>query len=113
MDELSLDQLLEWESYDRLDPIGTWRDDFRMAYLASTVTNLTISVHGKKGAKMTAPVDFMPEWDIIKTEDVPKQSVQEMKDIFLGIVSAHNKQVKGEISNTKPPRRLTSNTKGL
>ena len=87
-------QISEWEAYDKIDPIGTWREDFRMAYLSSLITNLVISVHGKKGAKTTTPIDFMPDWTG-EGKEPKKQSTEEMKQILLGIASAQNKKVKG------------------
>jgi hypothetical protein len=92
-------QISEWEAYDKIDPIGSWREDFRMAFLSSLITNLVISVHGKKGAKTTSPVDFMPNWT--GEEKEPKrQSTEEMKQILLGIASTQNKRVRGL---DKPP----------
>jgi len=67
LNELTSVQLSEWEAYDRLDPIGEWRADFRMAYLSIIVTNIARAVYGTKGTKMTVPLDFMPEWG--KEED--------------------------------------------
>jgi hypothetical protein len=96
--------LSEWEAYDRIDPIGTWREDFRMAYLSSLVTNLVISVHGKKGAKTTSPMDFMPDWGDEKSKEPKKQSVEEMKEILLGIAKMQNKRV--GIQNRPPSKKL-------
>jgi hypothetical protein len=103
LDQLTSKQISEWEAYDRIDPIGTWREDFRMAYLSSLITNLTISVHGKKGAKTTSPIDFMPEWDkdAIKLGK-PTQTVEEMKQILLGIAKTQNRK-----PGSKPPVRKT------
>ena len=89
-------QLNEWEAYDRLDPIGTWRDDFRMAYLSMIVTNLVKAVHGKEGDKMAIPMDFMPDW--IRGEEEVKetgQTVEEMKQIMMGIAKASKKRKPG------------------
>lgn len=105
---LTITQLEEWEAYDKIDPIGSWREDFRMAYLASTITNLTISVHGKQNAKMTAPSEFMPEW--VGEEEPRIQSVEEMKEIVLGISKFINKK---KIDNLTPPKRSVAKTKGL
>ena len=96
----------EWEAYDRLDPIGTWRDDFRMAYLSSLITNLTISVHGKKGAKATNPIDFLPEWGEHKESRVVESSkplAEQIKEIF-GAMAKKNK-VKEELSKRPPVKR--------
>lgn len=98
----------EWEAYDRMDPIGTWREDFRMAYLSSLITNLTISVHGKKGAKQTTIMDFMPKWDSLGDEkEVKVQSVEDMKKALLEIAGAQNKKEARKKANiNKPPINL-------
>jgi hypothetical protein len=85
---LSLKQIQEWEAYDKLDPIGTWREDFRMAYLSSTITNLAISVHGKKGAKLTNTIDFMPDWMRDVNAEAEKQSPEEMKLILTALMES-------------------------
>jgi hypothetical protein len=108
--ELTSRQLSEWEAYDRLDPIGTWRDDFRMAYLAAQMTNLTIAVHGKKGAKQVSTIDFMPNWDEEKIIEPKKQSVEEMKSIILGIANAQNKKMAVQ---QKRSNKVQGLTKGL
>jgi hypothetical protein len=95
LDHLTSVQLSEWEAYDRLDPIGTWREDFRMAYVSSLITNLAISIHGKKGTKPMNIMDFMPKWDSQEPENtvVKQQSVEEMKKALLQIAQAQNKKV--------------------
>ena len=108
MDLLTSDQLSEWEAYDRLDPIGTWREDYRMAYIAAILTNLTIAVHGKKGAKQAELRSFMPNWSGEEEYKAP-QSVEEMKEVFKAIVQASKEaQKKNEILKKKqhtPPTK--------
>jgi hypothetical protein len=106
LDLLSFDQLNEWEAYDKIDPIGTWREDFRMAYLASIVTNLTIAVHGKQGAKAKTAIDFMPDWSGDPKEPV-KQSVDEMIAIMTAVAGASNKKLERDKKLGIQPR--TSN----
>lgn len=100
MDQLTSYQLSEWEAYDRIDPIGSWRDDFRISYIASLLTNLVIRVHGKKGAKLTEVKEFLFDWsgEIRKGELTKKQSPEEMKAIMMAIAAGQNKRVGG---NTK------------
>jgi hypothetical protein len=81
MNEITSEQFSEWEAYDRLDPIGKWREDFRLAYLCSMVTNLVISVHGKKGTKMTSPIDFMLDWDMTKIQEENKVFATENEEL--------------------------------
>jgi len=92
LDQLTSSQLSEWEAYDKIDPVGTWRDDFRMAYLSSIVTNLVLSVHGKPGVKSKAPIDFMPDWDEDKEKVVKKQSIEEQKDILLALAGGRTRK---------------------
>jgi hypothetical protein len=107
LDQITSRELSEWEAYDRLDPIGSWREDFRMAYLSSLITNLTISVHGKKGAKHTEVVDFMPDWSGEKANEPKKQTVEQMKEMLLGIAQAQNKKVMMEKKSTVPKQNKT------
>lgn len=93
MDHLSSFQISEWEAFDRLDPIGSWREDFRMAFTAATATNLAIAVNGKKGAKRFAPIDFMPKWDSEGVAEIKQQTTEEMKDILISIAKDHNKRI--------------------
>jgi hypothetical protein len=92
LEELTSEQISEWEAYDRLDPIGTYREDFRMAVIASQMTNLMIQAHGKKGSKLTDTADFMPKWGEDTT--TPKvQSMEEIKKALMSIASTHNKSI--------------------
>lgn len=95
LNELTSVQLSEWEAYDRLDPIGEWRADFRTASLISKVVNIAQAIWGKKGVEMTAPINFMPEWDKDEEEIIePKrQSIGEMKQILLGMTGIQNRKV--------------------
>ena len=104
LDQLTSKQISEWEAYDKLDPVGTWREDFRLAYLSSLVTNISIKVHGKSGAKLTQPLDFMLEWGKEK-EEIVQQSVEQMKEFMLNFARNQNRRVKLEVVNTRPPRK--------
>lgn len=91
MDELTSFQLSEWEAYDKLEPIGEMRSDFRMANIMSLINNLAIAIHSKSTQK-TTPLDFMPKWDeeeqrVVKEE--PAMDPEEIKRIFMSL-SGHN-----------------------
>ena len=104
LDHLTSAQLSEWEAYDRLDPVGTWREDFRMANIICYIVNTARSIHGKKGIKMTTPIDFMPQWDEEGERDTVKtQSVEEMKQILLGLGKMKFKKIESreELTNKK------------
>ncbi len=113
LDYLTAFQISEWEAYDRIDPLGTWMENYRLAYLSSLLTNLTISTHGKKGAKFTTPMDFMLDWDLGKDKPIKQQSAEEMKEILLGLADTINKDSKKqrlmEDLNKRPPRRFRTN----
>jgi len=88
--ELTSTQLAEWEAYDKIDPIGEWRSDFRISYLTWIVTNLAIQIHGKKGAEQTKIDDFILKWDAGEKEE-KVQTVEDMRNVLLGIAARQNK----------------------
>lgn len=100
MDQLTSAQLSEWEAYDRLDPIGTWRDDYRMAVLDSLIVNIVSRLYAKKGhtPKEVTPTEFMPNWSGEK-KIAKRQSVEDMKQALLSIAKSVNKRVAAN-----PPR---------
>ena len=106
LNELTSVQLSEWEAYGRLDPIGEWRADFRMAYLCTIVTNIARKVHGEKGAKMAVPLDFIPEWGKEDEELIvqTKQTAEEMRQLMLAITKTQNGKTKKK-KRTTPPKR--------
>jgi len=81
---------MEWEAYDKIDPIGAWREDFRMAKSISEMVNVAICVNSTKGkkVKLTTPLEYMPKWDVSAPEEKKEQTVEEMKEILLGMFSA-------------------------
>ena len=94
MDNLTSAQISEWQAYDRIDPIGKWRDDFNTASIESLLINVVNKLYAKKGStpKVTTAIDFMPNWSGEKEE--PKvQSVEEMKRTLLSIAQQHNKNI--------------------
>lgn len=100
-------QLSEWEAYDRLDPMGSWTDDFRMARLMTLIMNIVRSLYPKKGHKpeMVTPDEFMPNWLGEEQEAIIKQQdPEEMKQIFQALVRAQNKK---KVLHNNPPSKLT------
>lgn len=101
MDQLTSAQLSEWEAYDRLDPIGKWRDDYSFAVLNALIVNIVNKLYGKGKGKQYTPNDFMPNWSGEK-KSVRTQSVEEMKQSLLNIA---------KIANTRKRRTpITSKT---
>jgi hypothetical protein len=102
LDELTGEQINEWEAYDRIDPIGTWTEYFRMACLESIITNLAIGIHGKEGTKLTSPMDFMPDWAKgEEKQEIKQQSVESMKELLMGIAEIQNKKFDNIIKKPK------------
>ncbi|MDH7604842.1 MAG: hypothetical protein QHH13_08090 [Melioribacter sp.] len=108
--------MAEWEMYDRMDPIGERRADFRMAELASLIVNIAIKwAAGKKPVKLMEITDFIPQWDVTapKQIDVKKQSTEEIKKALLEIANAHNKKDKIKKRGiNKPPANLIKKKNG-
>lgn len=97
LDELTSEQVSEWIAYDQLDPIGTWREDYRHAALCSLITNFVRSIYGKKGqVEFTKYSEFMPEWDAGKRykEEVKEQTVEEQKAAIMRIADAFGRKEK-------------------
>lgn len=81
MDSLTSVQLSEWEAYDRIDPIGTWREDYRMAAIQATLTNIhnVLNTEEGKTPTQTTPSDFMPIWDKVEREKISKEAEEDKK----------------------------------
>lgn len=82
-------ELAEWEAYDRLDPVGTWRDDYSMASLQALVVNIVSHLYVKKGhqPKTVSPLDFMPDFSGEISEIRKKQELKKMKQQLLIIAN--------------------------
>ena len=104
LSQITSAQLSEWEAYDRLDPIGSWRHDFNHAQLISTITNIASAIHHEEGKEptMTTAGDFMPIWDKEErkklekkreVEQIKRQSAEDMKSMLMSIANVHNKKV--------------------
>lgn len=98
MEQLTSAQFSEWEAYDKIDPIGSWREDFRMANLAALITNIANSLYGEKGkTKTVTPLDFMPDWaGDKKKKQQQKPDHERFKQILMGVAAAQNKKVMAE-----------------
>jgi len=113
LDQLTSIQLSEWEAYDTLDPIGTWRTDYNFASFQSLFINIIRSLYPKDGVEpeMTTAVDLMPVWDRAARKAVeekrPKQSVDDMKSVLMSLADSANKREerKEAIKNHPPPKR--------
>jgi predicted Zn-dependent protease with MMP-like domain len=101
-------QLSEWEAYDRIDPIGTWRADFRGAKLESLILNIVNQLYAEKGKKpvVTTALDFMPDWIGDKVDDKKVSTPEDILALFRGIASTQKKKKE---PNTKPPTKRAKN----
>jgi hypothetical protein len=109
LDQLTGPQIAEWEAYNKIDPIGEWRNDFRGAKLESLIINIVQQLYAKKGHSpiVTTPIDFMPDWLGEKEIGPKKQSVEEMKEILLSFARRQNKEVERQGSMaTRPPSKF-------
>lgn len=86
LEQLTAQQLAEWEAYNVLDPIGEHRDDARMGILASTFANIAASALGGKKGKTFKPEDFIPKWD--GKGKSTTQTVDQMRDVLMGMSSS-------------------------
>lgn len=98
LDEITSDELSEWEAFDRIEGIGDWKEDYRLAFLSSLFVNVNRRIHDKKGSKMTTPEDFLITWgaDRLQKEDnaTQQQSMEEMKNILFSMASKQKKTKK-------------------
>ena len=108
MDQLTSVQLSEWEAYSRIDPIGSWREDFRVAQLQSLIMNIVNVLYSKKGIRpaITSPMDFMPDWSGDNVKEPEKMSTEEMKQRLLSIARIQNRKVRqNRIPNKKTNKK--------
>jgi hypothetical protein len=91
-----------------MDPIGTWREDYRIAVLDSLIVNIVSRLYAKKGhpPKEVLPADFMPNW-IGEKKVEPRQSVEDMKSVLMSIAKMakqRDEQNKmDELRSKRPP----------
>ena len=105
-EELTSFQISEWEAYDHIDPIGTWRDDFRTASLASLITNIVLHLYSEKGKtpKILTALDFMPDWTGEREKESMKQDTESMKQMLLEMAERQNKKIERDKRQDKPPK---------
>lgn len=105
----------EWIAYDKLDPVGEIRGDIRNAQLSSLIVNLFKARFGKKSAKTTKPIDFMPEWDKEENEQNEQQksyqTVDEMKQQIQSIGKAFGANKKKDKNHKRPHELKTEKNK--
>lgn len=75
---ISSRQLAEWIAFQRLEPFGETRADFRSGIIASTIANV---FRGKK-QPAAAPTDFMPRFSRPPAENVSIKVRKTMKSLL-------------------------------
>ena len=107
MDQLTSVQLSEWEAYSRIDPIGSWREDFRVAQLQSLIMNIVNVLYSKKGIRpaITSPMDFMPDWSGDNVKEPEKMSTEEMKQRLLSIARIQNRKIQNRTPNKRTNKK--------
>ena len=108
MEQLTSRQISEWEAYDTLDPIGSWRDEFRTARIESLLLNIVNHLFAKDGTtpQLLEAIDFIPDWTGEREPKTKKQSVEEMKQALMSWATSHNKSLernKGSVIRSTPP----------
>jgi hypothetical protein len=84
---MSYEDLLEWQAYDRIEPIGAARDDWHAASICATMWNIAAAQAGMK--KHFAPKDFLLEFGKTPEEAAqaaPRQSWQQQR--LIGMMMA-------------------------
>ena len=96
MNELTSSQLSEWEAYDRIDPIGEWRNHFRFADLEALIINSLKMLYSKKGEiiELIQVKDLMPKWDITKKPEPKRENIEGMKAMFNEISKVSGNPIK-------------------
>lgn len=89
LDYLTSSQLSEWEAYDRIDPLASWREDYNFASLKALICNMM----GSKDGKTLTPLDMMPEWDRTK---IVQQSDEDISRAFKTLAKDQIKRVDKE-----------------
>lgn len=96
LERLTSEQILEWEAYNVLEPIGDWRGDFQTALLCCTISNLVKSIYGQKGGFTPSKItDFMPDWGMAIDKPLTEtQTTKKMRDIFEAIADKKIRRAK-------------------
>jgi len=91
LDQLTSIQLSEWEAYDRIDPIGTFRDDLRTAQILTLLTNMYNKIHTKE-TRTAELVDFMPDFTGERREEKQNSLSAQIIQAFSGIARRAKKK---------------------
>lgn len=96
MEAMPLSLLHEWMAFDLIEPLDTaYRVEVALARISALLVDMVNAIHGKKGerpppAKIT---DYLSDWSSVLFDREPgpkKQSVSEMKSLFLKIAKGQS-----------------------
>jgi hypothetical protein len=108
VEHLNAYQLAEWEAYDKIDPIGEWREDFRFAKLTSLIQNLVFAIYCGKGEtpKAVTILDEMPDWTgEKKAAQVQGQTQEQIKQTLLNIAAIKFPKINKPRKTPPPPKK--------
>jgi len=104
-------QLMEWEAYDQIEPIGEWRSDYHAAYISFILADIAHSQYGKPGSQRPELKNFFPFWwQIEKQDKKEKQTTDEIYETMMEIatLSQNNKELTpDEIKKIRGTRKPT------
>ena len=120
LEQLTSEQLSEWQVYSRLEPFKEWKADYLNAKLCTLIINIAKSMWGKKGSgnKLSSIEDFLLQKQIDEafsqlydgTDEIKQQSIEDMKKELHSIFSFAKRSGKLKTkalvkSKQKPPKR--------
>lgn len=91
-------------AYNTIDPIGRWREDYKMSYMASVISNNFIRAFGKKNSKMQPVSDFNFPW---QPNNRKEMSQDQLTEALMAWAANHNKAVEANEKKNKktPPKK--------
>ena len=82
--------------YNRIDPIGEWRMDYRFADLEALIINTVRMLYAEKGkiVELVKATDLMLEWGKEKKIEPKRQNFEHMKEMFKRIAKVSGTEIK-------------------
>ena len=93
LNNLTAEQITEWEAFNRIQPIGARRFDVYFSHFMTTLHNIAIGFSGNTNAKQFKADDFAPNWTGI-IEEEKGMSVEEQKQFWIDFAALQNKRVR-------------------
>jgi hypothetical protein len=81
---MSSAEFVEWRAFQLLEgPLSPWREDWRMAMLASVIANGNRDP--KRYPRPFEEKDFIPEWAVVQGIEKPRLGPREVADKVKGL----------------------------